>query len=215
MKKGERLNELIRNSSFKNVNQLSKATNVPYTTIKSFIERDLEKASTDSLLKIARVLGVTLDYLVDDNPQTSEFISDYQYPCYPSVSAGLPIGIDGITEQESELITIPDFLMGKYAGDKAIYFTRTNGDSMNKVMPHNTLIAVKSQVELHELKDNDIVVYRNHGEYAVKRFIKTEKELIFRPDSTDGSFRDDVVYIENADDLTISGKVVMWNVLVD
>lgn len=137
-----------------------------------------------------------------------------KYPLYPAISAGVPVEIDGITEKEVEKISIPDYLMGKWAGNSDIYFTKTNGDSMNIIMPHDTLIAVKS-IELYDLKDNDIVVYRKNGEYAVKRFFKDGDRLIFKPDSTDNRFTDDVINVNDMDDLTISGKVVMWNVVVD
>lgn len=56
-----------------------------------------------------------------------------------------------------ETIRIPDSLMGKWAGREDIFMTRVNGDSMNKVIPHSSLIAVK-EVTLEELYDNDMVV---------------------------------------------------------
>lgn len=211
---GQRIKE-VRESQGITLLQVANELGVTEATVQRYESGNIKNLKLDTITKIAIFLNVDPAYLMGWKNTKDNLSMKSNYPLYPAISAGLPIGIDGITEQESELITIPDFLMGKYAGNKSIYFTRTNGDSMNKVMPHNTLIAVKSQVELHELKDNDIVVYRNHGEYAVKRFIKTEKELIFRPDSTDGSFRDDVVYVDDANDLTISGKVVMWNVLMD
>ncbi|MDI5788751.1 S24 family peptidase [Bacillus licheniformis] len=46
---------------------------------------------------------------------------------------------------------------------------RINGDSMNRIMPHDSLIAVRP-VPLSNLRDGDIVVYSDGGDYAVKRF---------------------------------------------
>lgn len=218
MKKGEKLEKMILRSRYKNISQFSKAAGVPYTTIKSFIERDLERASIDSVLKVANTLGVKIEDLIEENNHVTEKNEIYtissQYPKFPPISAGVPLEIDGVTEKESEKISIPDILMGKWAGNSKIYITRTNGESMNRIIPHDTLIAV-IPVELHELKDNDIVVYRNHGEYAVKRFEKHDDKLVFRPDSTDRSFTDDIIYLEDADELTISGKVVMHTVIHD
>lgn len=162
--------------------------------------------------KISDHFNIPKAYILKE--EDIQYPKERNYPCYPSVSAGVPVGIDGITELESETITVPDYLLGKWSGNRDIYFTRTNGESMNNVMPHNSLIAVK-HVELHELNDNDIVVYRNHGEYAVKRFERHTDKLVFRPDSTDRNFTDDVIYLEDATDLTISGKVVMHTVIHD
>ena len=164
--------------------------------------------------KIADYFGVKKTDLIEEKSEKYNVFTSSKYPNYPSVSAGVPVEIDGVTEMESETISVPDYLLGKWAGNKDIYFTRTNGESMNNIMPHDTLIAVK-QVELHELNDNDIVVYRNHGEYAVKRFYKDGDRLIFKPDSTDNRFADDVINVNDADDLTISGKVVTYIVNVD
>lgn len=164
--------------------------------------------------KMADYFGVMKSDLIEDRDDVVHLPTSSQYPIYPPISAGLPIEVDGITDIDVEKISIPDMLMGKWAGNSDIYITRTNGESMNKIIPHDSIIAVKP-VELHELKDNDIVVYRNHGEYAVKRFEKHDDKLVFRPDSTDTSFTDDVVYKDNADDLMIKGKVVMWIVTAD
>src|SRR5699024_8947244 len=164
--------------------------------------------------KIADYFGVKKTDLIEEKSEKYNVFTSSKYPIYPSVSAGVPVGIDGVTEIESETISVPDYLLGKWAGNKDIYFTRTNGESMNNIMPHDTLIAVK-QVELHELKDSDIVVYRNHGEYAVKRFYKDGDRLIYKRDSKDKRFADDVINVNDADDLTISGKVVTYIVNVD
>lgn len=187
---------------------------VKHNTISSY-EKGTNEPEQEILFKLADVLGVSInDFFPYENNNIIQFPASSQYPKYPKVSAGLPIEIDGITKNEVETISIPDYLMGKWAGDNEIFITRTNGDSMNRVIPHDSLIAVKP-VELHELKDDDIVVYCNHGEYAVKRFEKHDAKLVFRPDSTDNSFTDDVIYMDNADDLMISGKVVMWIVTTD
>src|SRR5699024_6485462 len=122
-------------------------------------------------------------------------------------SAGQTTNIDGVTNAEK--ISIPDSVMGKYAGNNNIYITRVNGESMNKTIPHNSLIAVKP-IELSELKDEDIVVYSHNHEYGVKSFLQNENEIWFRPHSTDFRFRDDIYDLDNVDGLEIHGKVVVY-----
>ncbi len=98
--------------------------------------------------------------------------------------------------------------------EKAIHFLRLWGESMNKTIPHNSLIAVKP-IELSELKDEDIVVYSHNHEYGVKRFLQNENEIWFRPHSTDFRFRDDIYDLDNVDGLEIHGKVVVYIVELD
>ena len=103
--------------------------------------------------------------------------------------------------------------MGKWAGQDDIFIMKVNGESMNNVMPHGSLIAVKP-IEAHQIKDGDIVVYSDGGDYSVKRFYRDENRLIFRPDSSDPSFYDYVTDINN-DELIIHGKVVVYIVELD
>lgn len=216
MKKGERLEKLIEGSHHKNVYRFSKVTGIPYTTIKSLIERDLEKASIDNVVKIAKELGVSVEYLINENQEEMEqmqYSSSYSY-IPTKISAGKPLVAEPVTEYELEEISIPDALMGKWAGNRDIKIMRINGESMNKVIPHNSLIAVK-RVELDELRDSDIVVYSNDYEYAVKRFYKDDCRLIFRPDSKDKRFIDHIVDLDNANNLKIHGKVVLYIVELD
>src|SRR5699024_6137033 len=58
-----------------------------------------------------------------------------------------------------------------------------NGDSMDKIIPDGSLIAVKP-VGLTELKNGDIVVFSNGYEYSVKRYYKHDDKLVFRPESS-------------------------------
>lgn len=193
--------------------ELGNKLGVKHNTVSSY-EKGTNEPEQDTLFRLAKILNVSInDFFPYDEEKNINITSDYPFLPEP-ISAGLPNTVDGVTERNVEKITIPDYLMGKWAGNSDIYITRTNGESMNKIIPHDSLIAVKP-IELHELKDNDIVVYRNHGEYAVKRFEKHDDKLVFRPDSTDTSFTDDVVYKDNADDLRIKGKVVLWIVTAD
>lgn len=200
-------------SKGKSQTDMARELGIAETTVSSWVNCE-RYPRIDKIQQMADYFGVYRSEITDDKSDKVISITSSQYPVHPAISAGLPIEIDGVTEDDVETISIPDYLMGKWAGNKDIFITRTNGDSMNRIIPHDSLIAVKP-VEVSELKDNDIVVYRNGTEYAVKRFIKTDKELIFRPDSTDRSFRDDVINIDSADDLYIKGKVVMWLVTTD
>lgn len=189
---------------------LSKASGVAYTTIRSMLERDFVNASIDNTSNICIALGITMDELISEKKE-SEVLKESQYPyIHTSISAGLPENIDGVTAEDS--ISIPDSVMGRHAGGKGIQMMRINGESMNRVIPNGSLIAVK-KVSLENLKNGDVVVYGDDHAYSVKRFHKVDKHLVFRPDSTDDRFDD---YITPADEsVEIVGKVVVYVVELD
>lgn len=135
--------------------------------------------------------------------------SSYPYITTP-ISAGLPETVEGASELTS--MAVPDSIMGKYAGHADIRMMRVNGESMNRVIPNGSLIAVK-KLPREQIKNGDIVVYNDNYEYAVKRMYQVEDKVIFRPDSTDLSFTD---YVTDADEnLDIVGKVVVYIVELD
>lgn len=200
---------------------LSKAQMSHYTTGK-------RKVPSELLQKIVDTYGINPQFLFDkDAPlymykrnDDTDVIKETQvlyqtksrYPFFSiSVSAGLPIGVEPITEFET--IEVSNEILGKYAGSKNIYFMRVNGESMNKIIPHDSLIAVK-QIERHELKNGDIVVYSDGHDYAVKRYYDLGEKLAFKPESTDPTFTDYIVD-KASEDLCIHGKVVTYVVNVN
>lgn len=181
-----------------------------YTTISKW-ESGANSPRGGDLVKLSELFNVSVDELLGINDNII-LKSDYKY-IPTAISAGIQLDVEAITECET--ITIPDVIMGRYARDENIFITRVNGDSMNKVIPHNSLIAVRP-VSLESLKNGDIVVYSCDGEYALKRFYKKGNKLIFRPDSTDVSFTDLVIDLENNEsDIQIHGKVVLYIVELD
>ncbi len=214
MTRGEKLKSLIDSKGY-SVMELSKKSGVAYTTIRSMIERDLSNASIDNTLKICEALGINVEDLLVENEDKVIPISTSatEYPFLPTpISAGLPLCIDSIDEEDLEHISIPDNLMGKWAR-KDIFMMKVNGDSMNRVITHGSLIGVKP-ISLEELKNGDIVVYSDGHDYAVKRFYQRDNEIIFKPDSTDVMFSEYRTTTDN-NELKIHGKVVMYLVELD
>jgi transcriptional regulator with XRE-family HTH domain len=62
MERGEYLTKIMEAKGF-NAMSLSKASGVPYTTIRSMIERNLNNASVDNVIKICEVLNISLESL--------------------------------------------------------------------------------------------------------------------------------------------------------
>lgn len=209
---GARIKEYRKNKKLSQ-KELGELIGVKHNTISSYESGNNEPVHS-VLYKIANALDVSInDFFPHAKEVEKHHFEKNLYTYYPtSISAGSPNTVEGITEKET--ISIPDDLMGKHAGNNQIYVTRVNGESMNNVMPDNSIIAVKP-VNLSDLKNGDIVVYKYNQEYAVKRFYKNEDTLIFRPDSTENYFTDNVINVNDADDLMIKGKVVMHSVIHD
>lgn len=166
-------------------------------------------ASIDNTSRICKALGLTLDDLIGGQSEGNVRETNYEYIVHP-VSAGLPESVEGVADISD--IAIPDSIMGKYAGQADIKMMRINGESMNRVIPDKSLIAVK-RTALCNIKDGDIVVYNDNYEYAVKRMYRAGDNVIFRPDSHNPAFTD---YVTAADEhLDIIGKVVIYIVELD
>src|SRR5699024_10542950 len=92
------------------------------------------------------------------------------FPYFPTaISAGLPLTVDGVTETFT--ISVSSDVLGKYSNDRDIFFARINGDSMDKLMQDNTLIAIKP-MPLTSLNNGDIVVFSTDHEYSVKHYYR-------------------------------------------
>lgn len=203
--------------------ELGLRVGVKHNTISSY-EKGTNEPEQEILFSIANALDVSINDFFPSTETAYEVVKETQatytisktsnYPYYPvKISAGLPLNVESIKQDDVEQITIPDSVMGKWAGNKDIFMLRVNGESMNNVIPHGSLIAVKS-IELSSLKEGDIVVYSDGNDYSVKRFYRDDIRLIFRPDSKDPSFYDYITSIDN-DNLVIHGKVVVYIVELD
>lgn len=187
-----------------------------YTTITKWESGDNFPKGKDIII-LSEFFKVSSDFILglEDSSKLIPKIQVYNY--FPvSVAAGLPSMVDGVMEANLETISVPDSIMGKWAGHEDIYMMRVNGDSMNKIFPTESMIAVK-KVEVDGLNDDDIVVFSDENEYSVKRFYndKDNQRFIFRPDSNDRRFLDYSISYENAKNLTIHGKVVVYIVELD
>ena len=185
-----------------------------FTTIQKW-ETGMAEPQVGKLYELADILHVSIMDLLKDNLDAEEALTvstNFYHYVPASVSAGALTTIDAINFMPT--ISIPDFMMGRYAGNKNILLMAVNGESMNNVIQNGSVIAILTNIELLDIHDGDIVVIKNGGDYTVKRFYndKQHKEFVFKPDSSDMAFRDIIFSYENTDDLYLIGKVVMYNV---
>src|SRR5690625_3913453 len=103
-----------------------------YTTISKW-ESGANSPRGGDLVELSKLFNVSVDELLGINSNVT-LKTDYKF-IPTAISAGLPIEVDGITETKT--ISIPDNIMGRWAGNKDIFITRINGESMNKTIPHD------------------------------------------------------------------------------
>lgn len=180
-------------------------------TIYRYENNDIENMPYDVVEPLANALQVSPAYIMGWTTEKLSVVAEENYPYIAApISAGMPETVESLDELSE--ITMPNSIMGKYAGHRDIQIMRINGESMNRVIPNGSLIAVK-RIDVCNINDGDIVVYRDNYEYAVKRMFRSNKQIIFRPDSTNPSFVD---YVADADErLDILGKVVVYIVELD
>ena len=73
---GNKLSELLEVNNM-NPNELAKKVGVAPTTIYSMIKRDSKKADIEVLLKIADILGVTVEYFVDEDAKPTTLAAHF------------------------------------------------------------------------------------------------------------------------------------------
>lgn len=179
-------------------------------------ERDIPRLK---LIEIAKALNVSIGQLLD----TSEVIpvtnidSHMHYFLNASISAGYPLTVDSVGKLPT--VSIPDIFLGKYAKNKHILIMRVNGDSMNKIIPNGSYIAVKTNIDVLSVSNGDIVVTNVEGAdngCTIKHIYKddTNNRIILRPNSTNPIHTDIIISSAESQRLYIVGKVVAYNVLL-
>ena len=166
------------------------------------------------LKMLAEIYNISVSTLTGEPKDTLEFIAQsvsvHTYPYIDNyVSAGSPTTISGMNNLPK--IQVPDELIGSYAGSNKLFFLKVNGESMNKVIPNDSVIGIIEYDSIYDLKNGDIVVYSTQdNEYAVKYFYRDGTKLIFRPASTNPNYYDTIFDIK--DNVKIIGKVVQYSV---
>lgn len=88
----EKLNLLMKKNNIKNLSQLSKETNIPYTTLKSIFDGDVNDIRLSTSRKLCDYFKITLDDLLDD----SISLYDVRMASYNAVDT------DGLNETDIE-----------------------------------------------------------------------------------------------------------------
>ncbi|MGM9929248.1 MAG: XRE family transcriptional regulator [Bacillus sp. (in: firmicutes)] len=173
----------------------------------------------DKVLLLANYFGVRMAELLEDVESVaykSGHVADYPYVTYrlnngtDDVYGICSMGsIAGVQDCTANMITLPDVVMGGWAGNKEIFLMRMYGDAMNRIFSDNTLLMMK-QSQLADLDDNDVVLYYYKGNYVLRRYYRDDARcrVIFRPESDNFIYTDTVIDFEDMRYVQVLGKVV-------
>lgn len=104
----EKLHILMKRNNIKNISQLSKETKIPYTTLKSIFDGDVNDIRLSTSRKLCDYFKITLDDLLDDDIE----LNDFKY------ASNNGINIDGLNENEIEEVNrFVEFIRNKKKED--------------------------------------------------------------------------------------------------
>lgn len=169
---------------------------------------NIKNMKRDKIRGLAQVLKIN-PLLLGINP--SEKDQELQYNYFDvGLSAEILSKDDLFQSIDTKQITLPDAIMGKFAGNPNVIISRINSEAMNRVIPNGSLIVIQKVDSLEALKDNDIVVYQDGESISIKQFYNKKKKhtIIFTPDSNNDSFHPLSYSYNNLSDIKIIGKII-------
>lgn len=177
----------------------------------SHYENEKRKPSLEMIRELANVYKVDIDQVFGFQDEIAFSSNTIRLPLYGDISAGALSAIEGLSYYETHFIELPVELLGNYYNADGLFVMRTNGESMNKIIPDKSY-AIFRKCKKEDLKDDDIVIYSYDGEYGMKRFRRDDEDqvVIFSPDSTDKKFRDMIIPYDTMNDLIVFGKLVIY-----
>lgn len=184
MKKAEVLNRLIK-EKYKNVRNFSVQNNIPYSTVRSVLERGVEKSGVNTVLRILDGLDISMDEL-EILSGTEEIKGEYVMEDFiPYIPNTIKLPIVGIV-RAGEPILAQDNIEGFFtidssvvSRDKDYFLLKVTGDSMNKEFNEGDLLLIE---RAPSLENGEIGVVRVNGnEATVKKFLKEDNLVQLLP----------------------------------
>ena len=208
----DNLKRLMEEHEISNI-ELSEKIGVSQSTVgKWLLQKSVPRMG--AIEKLADYFNVNKSDILENKP-VAVMLPAHEYSLWP-FTTGAGIADYEFSSESLEKISIPDQFLGKYAGRKDIIIFEVNGESMNKIIPNHSFVAVEYKNIDYCPRTGDVVVFRILGDgLGIKRYIDMYDEIMLKPESTDPVYTELRFNKNSADDLEILGKVVMYNVLLN
>lgn len=106
----QKLQILMKKNNIKNISQLSRETNIPYTTLKSIFDGDVNDIRLSTSRKLADFFRITLDELLDDDISIND---NFKYASYNGIN------MDELDENDiKEINRFVEFIKNKKKNEK-------------------------------------------------------------------------------------------------
>lgn len=208
----DNLKRLMEEHEISNI-ELSEKIGVSQSTVgKWLLQKSVPRMG--AIEKLADYFNVNKSDILENKP-VAVMLPAHEYSLWP-FTTGAGVNDYEFSSESLEKISIPDQFLGKYAGRKDIIIFEVNGESMNKIIPNHSYVAVEYKNIDYCPQTGDVVVFRILGDgLGIKRYIDMYDEIMLKPESTDPVYTELRFNKNSADDLEILGKVVMYNVRLD
>ena len=208
----DNLKRLMEEHEISNI-ELSEKIGVSQSTVgKWLLQKSVPRMG--AIEKLADYFNVNKSDILENKP-VAVMLPAHEYSLWP-FTTGAGVNDYEFSSESLEKISIPDQFLGKYAGRKDIIIFEVNGESMNRIIPNHSFVAVEYKNIEYCPQTGDVVVFRVLGDgLGIKRYIDMYDEIMLKPESTDPIYTELRFNKNSADDLEILGKVVMYNVRLD
>lgn len=162
-----KLHTLMERNDIKNIAQLSKVTKLPYTTLKSIFDGDVNDIRLSTSKKICNFFNITLDSLLNDDIELHTMPSTYNDKQSLALLGKVKAGYNYLTNEN---------IIGYVSIDNKIndiencYALKIVGNSMQPVLYEDDIIIVHKQ---NDIESGQIgIVLMDNDEVTVKKIVK-------------------------------------------
>lgn len=168
----QKIQLLMKKNNIKNTSQLSKETSIPYTTLKSIFDGDVNDIRLSTSKKLCNYFNITLDELLDDSISLINYkISNDEKQAFPLLGM-VKAGYNYLASEN---------IIGYVSIDKTLpnpeeYFAlKVIGDSMQPVLYEDDLVIVHRQSDLDNGQIGIILI--DNEEATVKKILKNKDNI--------------------------------------
>lgn len=181
--------------------KIGQLLNVTKGTVSRYESGEIAMNVAD-ILKIADYLEVNRGELPDLSIPQNLFVDEITLKVLGSVRAGYPLECYEVAED----VPVPGWIMKKFPN---AYGLRVHGDSMDRIIPENTIAVVNPQ---KEVPNGKIAIVRINGtETTMKKFYNLDGTIVLKPESTNPDYRTmSFDTEEEKKDIYIEGRVVTF-----
>lgn len=198
---GQRIKELRIEKGYTQ-EELAKLLNLNSKSSITNYEKNLNSPSDEVKLKMIKLFGCSMDYLVGNSNERYNRNSVLMIPVLGKIRAGLPIFADENIEEYQPVFTS----VYNISNMNDYFYLKVVGNSMNKIVQDGAYVLVERQ-DCAENGDIVVAIVNGDNEATLKEFKQVDNFVILNPQSTDDSYKPITIDLTKTN-LKIIGKVI-------